>query len=587
MSLSPETRAHLAEIARRLDAAGHGERGTIVNEVKALYGWSISKLYTLLKKEVGWSSGRKTRTDKGTTCVPSASIDILAAVQRESVRANGKQIMFTPTAASVLEQNDIQLPVSNGHLNRLMRQRKVNVAAQAQTDSAVKMRSLHPNHVHQVDPSLCVLYYLPNGQQAMMDADKFYKNKLSNYAKVKLKVWRYVDWDHASSVIAFKYYQAAGENQGTLAEFLLWAWSKIEGRDFHGVPRMLVWDKGSANTSAVVKNLLQALDVEAIEHAAGKARVKGGVEGANNIIETKFESRLKFEPVENVDQLNDAALAWQNAFNANLIPREDNALRRPGLTGVSRYDLWRRITADQLRLLPDAGICRQFLEGREEVRKVRNGLITFKHPAAATVRTYKVAGLDGIVNGDEIAVRPMLYGDLQISVRARRYDGEDLFYRLEPEAASDAWGFPVTAAVWGEEHKALAETEADRAGKRMDALAYPDQDAEKARQKQKTPFLRPDGTSLDAHSHLADIALPFGLPKRGSEIAVPDRVQIEVKPLNVTQIASALASQPWWSAEMYARLAQLYPEGALEADLGQVAERLQQKEEGPRLRVVG
>ncbi|MDD5249671.1 MAG: hypothetical protein PHY45_11830 [Rhodocyclaceae bacterium] len=580
MSLAPDHREHLAEIARRLDASRHGESAAIVEEACGFYGWSVAKLYTRLKADVGWSSGRKARSDKGSTCVPVASLEMLATMQKESIRANGKQIMHTPTSASVLSVNDVSLPVSNGQLNRLMRARKLDVATQAQADAPVRMRSLHPNHVHQVDPSLCVLYYM-KGQQAMMDADKFYKNKLENYAKIKLKVWRYVLYDHTSGLLAVRYFEAAGENTPTLFEFLMWCWGRQEGREFHGVPRILVWDKGSANKAAVIKSLLEGLEVMPIEHAAGKARVKGGVECGNNIIECKFESRLKFQPVSSVAELNAAALAWQNAFNADMIPRESNALRRRGMVPTARYDLWRRIKAAELRILPDVEICRPLLEGKELVRKVRGLAITFKHPAADATRSYRVAGLDGICEGDEIAVRPLLYGDCAIHVRVPRYDGEDLVYRLEADALPDEFGLPRTAAVWNESYKSNPDTAADQAAKRMDALAYPGEDAEKQRQKQAAPF----GGTLDAHSHLADIAIPTALPRRGSEINVPDRLQLEVKPLNQVQMASALSRViDGWGPDMFALMTKLYPDGALEADLPAVVERLKST---PRLVAVG
>lgn len=579
MALAPDQRGHLAEVARRLDTASHGERAVIVEAACQLYGWSKAKLYTRLRADVGWSSGRKSRSDKGSTSVPVASLEMLATAQRESVRANGKQILFTPTGASVLAANEISLPVSNGQLNRLMRARKLNVATQAQADAPVRMRSLHPNHVHQVDPSLCVLYYM-KGQQAMMDADKFYKNKLDNYAKIKLKVWRYVLYDHTSGLLATRYYEAAGELTSTLFDFLMWSWGRQDGREFHGAPRILVWDKGSANKAAVIKSLLDALEVTAIEHAPGKARVKGGVECGNNIIECKFESRLKFEPVHSVEQLNAAALAWQNAFNADLIPRENNALRRRGMTPTARYDLWRKIRAEQLRILPPVEVCRPLLEGKEIVRKVRGLAITFKHPAAALTRSYRVAGLDGICDGDEVAVRPLLYGDCAIHVRVPRFDGADLVYRLDADALPDENGFPVLAPVWNESYKSNPDTAADKAGKRMDALAYPGEDAEKQRQKQAAPF----GGTLDAHSHLADIALPLGLPKRGSEISVPERLQVEVKPLNHVQMAMALAREAWWNGDAYLQMVRLYPDGVLEADLSAVAQRLQA---APRLMAVG
>jgi len=576
MPLAPDNREHLADIARRLEAAPQREKGAIVDAARSLYGWSVSKLYAQLRT-VGWSSGRKTRADKGSTCVPVQNLEMLATMQKESVRANGKQIMFTPTGASVMAVNDFSLPVSNRQLNRLMRDRKLAVSIQAQADAPVRLRSLHPNHVHQVDPSLCVLYYI-KGKQAIMEADKFYKNKLDNYAKIKLKVWRYVLYDHASGLLVVKYFEARGENPSILFEFLMWAWGRQPGREFHGVPRLLVWDKGSANTATTIKSLLKALEVEPIEHAAGQARVKGGVEVGNNIVECKFESRLKFQPVSSVEELNAACLAWQNAFNADLIPRDNNALRRRRMEPQPRYALWRRIQASQLRILPDIEVCRPLLEGKEIERKVGRDLrITFRHPAAERTCSYKVAGLDGICAGDLVAVRPLLFGDCAIHLRVRKYDGGDLFFRLDAEAAPDEFGFPTDAPVWAESFKALPQTDADRAAKRMDALAYPDQDADKARQKQAAPF----GGTLDAHSHLADIALPTGLPRRGSEISVPDRIQVEARPLNHVQIATALARRvDGWGTDMYLQMVKLYPDGCLEADLDQVVTRLKG---GPRL----
>jgi hypothetical protein len=585
VALASDLRNYLSEVARRIDAAGHGQTAPIVSEAMTHLGWSRDKLYRRLKSDIGWSSGRKDRTDKGCTCVPLPNLDKFAALQRESLRANGKQILFTPTAASIAEANGIELPVSNGHLNKLIRDRKLNVDAMRLINPPRTLRSLHANHVHQVDPSLCVIYYLRDGRQMMMDADKFYKNKFDNYAKVKLKVWRYVLWDHSSSMIVCKYFEARGENPSVLFDFLMWAWSVQSDREFHGVPRILVWDKGSANTSTSIKSLLEALEVRAIEHAAGQARVKGGVEGAQNIIETKFESRLKLEKVHDVDQLNAAALAWQNAFNAGLIPRENCLVRRTGAKPIARYDLWRRIKAEQLRELPPVEVCRPLLEGREQSRKVSNYLsISYRHPAAERTRLYRVAGLDGICAGDEIHVRPLLFGDCAIHVRVPRYDGADLVYRLDPEAAPDEAGFPVDAPVWGESFKGVPHTAIERNAKRMDEIAFPGEDArgvDKQRQKQAAPF----GGQLDAHSHLSTISLPTGLPRRGSEISVPDRMQIEARPMNHVQMAAALArAVPGWGPETYGLMTRLYPDGVLEADLEMVALRLA---EAPRLVAVG
>ena len=594
MPVVPDIRDYLADTARRLDAAPYGQTGAIVTGTAAFLGWSESKLYRRLKDDVGWHSGRKVRSDKGSTSVSAENLEALATAQRESLRANGKQILFTPDAAQILEANDYDLPVGNSQLNRLMRDRKINPKAMRQVNPVQTLRSEYPNQVHEVDPSLCVLYYL-KGKQAIMEADKFYKNKLDNYAKIKLKVWRYVLWEHASSVLAVRYYEAAGENPVTLYHFLMWAWSKQPDREFHGVPEKLIWDKGSSNTSASIVSLCDALEVETITHKAGMARVKGGCEGGNNITELKFESRLKFEPVESVEQLNAAALAWQNAFNGDRIPRQDNRLVRNNIILGARYDLWRLISQEQLRVLPDNAVevCRPLLEGREQPRKVSPKLtISFRHPRAERAMVYHLSGLDGICVGDEVRVRPLLFGEAAIHIRATRYDGEDLIYRVEPESDYDQFGRPMSAPVIGE-YKALPDTAIEKAAKRMDAIAFPDQDADAARAKQSAPF----GGTLNAHSHLADIQLPTALPKRGTALDVPMRAEVVVQALTHFQAAGvlkpmlALAGVEWTPAH-FARLKAGWPDGVLEQDLAAVAAALAGDAAGAtsdqrRLRLVG
>lgn len=572
MPIAPDLREYLAETARRLDAAQWGQTGAVVKEVCGFLGWSEHKLYSRLR-DVGWHSGRKTRSDKGATCVSIGNLEMLATAQKESLRANGKQILFTPDGAQIMEANGILLPVGNAQLNRLMRDRKLNVNAQRLANPVQTLRSEHPNHVHEVDPSLCVLYYM-KGQQAIMEADKFYKNKWENYAKVKLKVWRYVLWDHASSIVVVRYYEAAGENPATLYEFLMWAWARQPDREFHGVPRLMLWDKGSSNTSASIRALCDALEVEHRTHKAGAARVKGGVEGANNLVETKFESRLKFEPVHSVEELNAAVLAWQNAFNADLIPRQDNRLVRDKIILGARYDLWRLIRAEELRTLPDNAVevCRPLLEGIEVTRKVSAKLaISYRHPRADHAFVYHLAGLDGICAGDEVRVRPLLFGECAIHIRASRYDGEDLIYRVEPELNYDRFGRPMSAPVIGQEYKSLPDTAIEHAAKRMTALAYPDQDADQARAKQEAPF----GGSLNAHSHLADIQHPTALPKRGTAMNVPMTAQAEEKPLTHAEAANLLRGMvPDWGREHMLRLKAGWPEGVMEQDLEQVAATL-------------
>jgi len=526
-SLSPEIHQYVCGLARQLDAVDHGGATALVRDAAAFLSWSPQTVYRHLKRAAGWTSGRRARSDKGSTSVSADALAALGAAQREAVRDNGKQTLFTTTSRGLLEHNGIDFGVSNGQLNRLMRDRKLNVAAQRVAAPVQQLRAPHPNHTHQVDPSLCLVYYLKDRQYIVRDRE-FYKNKLDGMAKVKFKVYRYVLYDKASAMIVPWYCEALGEDQHNLFNFLMFAWGVQPGRLFRGVPKFMLWDKGSANTSAAIKNLLKQLEVEALDHEAGNARAKGGVENANNIVETQFESRLRFEPVESVEQLNAAAFAWANAYAANLIPGQDTRLRREGLAApTARYDLWQLIAADQLRLLPAEDVCRALMASKEQDRQVRPNLsISFKHPAADRPRSYILRGLDGISVGDTVKVRALVYGECAVQIEVPRYDGETMIYRVEPEVEFDRFGQPLSAAEVGAEYKSAPRTEAEHAAKTMDARAYPgmnEDEVKAARNKKAAPF---EG-KLVAHSYLQDVAMPTYLPRAGTEIEAPAHAKAE------------------------------------------------------------
>ncbi|MNT10039.1 hypothetical protein D3C72_1448510 [compost metagenome] len=228
---------------------------------------------------------------------------------------------------------------------------------------------------------------------------------------------------------------------------------------------------------------------------------------------------MRFEPVEDVAELNAAGQAWAEAYNANLIPGQDTRLRREGLPApIARADLWQRITSEQLRLLPDVDVCQALMTGKEEERQVKPGMkIRFKHPKAERTQTYVLSGFDGINVGDLVAVRPLVYGEHAIQITVARFDGEPLVYRAIPELDYDEYGNPLSAAVPGEGYKSQADTPAEVAGKAMDELAYPGQDAAKARQKKAVPF----GGQIKAHSYLQDVEMPTFMPRSGTEIETP------------------------------------------------------------------
>jgi hypothetical protein len=575
------------DLAQRLDAAAHGECTAMIHAFGELYDWSYSRVYRALGK-VGWSSGRKTRSDCGTTSQDMGVLTDVCATLRIGQRKNGKPTMHTPTAVSLLSQNGREIVVSNSRVNALLKVNQMNLAAQRQDRAAQACRSLYPNHVHQVDPSLCLIYYMPDGKQRIIQEDEFYKNKLENVAKLKLKVWRYVLTDHFSNTTIVRYYQAKGETQANLFDFLLYCWNKLEGRVAHGVPKMLYWDKGSANTAGAIKNALRALGVEAIEHKAKNPRAKGSVENGNNRVECLFESRLMYEPVENVDQLNAAAEAWYNAYNADAIPNYDARLHRKYMAEPqARYALWQMIRREQLRILPPVELCRLLLSADPIERKVDGELvISFKHPAIKLRLHYDVGHIPGVYVGDMVKVSPLVYGDNQVLVTVTDYKNEETTHIVSPVAA-DAGGFRADGAVYGEEYKSRPDTVIETAGKAADQAAYAGlsiEEIEKAKNKNAVPF-----GGLDAHSHLKDVAAPAFMDRPGERLNVPSPIHVEIKPLTHTQAAMRLRTmlgRPV-AAEDRAKLADWYPGGVMEEQLQEVVDRLEGKFDAPVLRLVG
>lgn len=553
------------QLAQQLDVTPSGERGVLRKAFEQMYGVSTQTVYRQLKL-IGWGVKRKTRCDAGTTSIDEKTLEELEAVTRLSQRANGKHTMPTTVAASMLAGSGREIGLSNSRFNQLRRDRKSTAKHQKKASPHQQLRSLHPNHVHQVDPSYCLLYYAPSGEQHVqrfVDESDMYANKPENLEKISnLKCWRYVLTDHYSGSIMVRYYQSKGETSANLWDFLLYCWQSLDSRPFRGVPDIMVWDKGSANTSGAIKNALDALQVEHIAHMAKNPRAKGQVESSNNIVECHFESRLKFEPVNSVDELNKAAEAWYNAYNANLLPRCDSRLSRRGMVKpIARFDLWQTILKqpEKLRELPPIEMCRYLLKATPKPKTVQGSLdISFRHPAAPRSLQYSLKGLAHVLIGEKVAVAPLYYGNCQIMVTIKDCLGEEYHHVLEPKEFDDA-GFALDAPIWGESIKGMPDTEVEKRNKASDKTAFPDMDLEqikKAKAKQVTPF---EG-KLNAHSHLKEIKQPIFMRREGSNIELTEQYQpaartplsrIALKRLVLAQLGRALSIDESQELEQY------------------------------------
>jgi hypothetical protein len=573
--LSPDMLQQLFNLRDALATAPRGEQTERVVAFANFIGRSPQTVHRWLKDHSGRKTNRKLRADKGKSSVPTETIEMMAGMKRETVRGNGNKTLPTPVAMNILHGNGIEITVSKSRYNAIMRERNLDVDSIMASRSHIQTRPEHVNQVYQVDPSLCVIYYM-GGKQRIMRDEEFYKNKLDNYAKVKLKVWRYVRWEQASSSIDVYYYEAAGENQQSLFEFLHHTMSKQPHRLSYGVPTTLEMDKGSANTSHGIVNWMEAMGVQVITHATGHSWAKGGVENANWLVETHFESRLKFEPVESVEQLNAAASNWVRDYNANAIPHVDCRVRRASGEPMVRDDLWQLIlrTPQHLIEVPDIEVCKYFLHAAETTRDVKsNYFISFVHPEIKKSRQYDLRPwAEYLHRSMTVKVCALLLKDGALRVEIPRIGGDPLLVEVQPDSAFDQFGNSMAAQIKGEYSRApqsLTEAADQRlAQAAWGADATPDT-AEQARAKQARPFAHlNDGRGLVAHSHLGREQLPQRLLPAAAtldteQVRAAREARTEFPPLSLVEFAKGMGRD--WSASFAAVVMQRYPDGKIPA----------------------
>jgi len=326
------------------------------------------------KRNLRW---RKVRATKGES---KASLETVlkASALLSAARRTSKTIpMPACDAKMILEDTGIETGVSTAWFISRMRQEQVSKQDLLRPAPHKRLLSLHPNHVWQFDVTNCLQYFLDDKKgMGERDADMtLYKNKIVKTAKtIKKELLRYAVVDHCSGAFYFRYFYATGERAIDGSTFLFEAmrpkddlikktWNGQSGAKLgkyrvHGVPLMLVTDKGSIVAAKANQNLFDALRIELSTHLPGNPRAKGAIEGLMHNLE-RFESRLKLQRPADLAELNRWALDW--CIYANGVPL---------MRGIApRSVLWSYITQEQLRLCPEEELFRLLIREPTIMRK--------------------------------------------------------------------------------------------------------------------------------------------------------------------------------------------------------------------------
>ncbi|BEU96588.1 DDE-type integrase/transposase/recombinase [Acidovorax sp. DW039] len=578
MPLNPVIVSRLVQVHQAAQAAPHGAKQAVYDAACAELGMSHATLHRHLGT-ITVKQERKKRSDSGSVSLTRAEAVAISAVLMTSHRKTNKRLMSIGQAVEVLRANgEVRaervdtatgevVPLSDSAIARALRHYNLHPDQLNRPAPAVELRSLHPNHVWQVDASLCVLYYLnartesESGLQ-VMEYDKFYKNKPANLKRIESdRVWSYEISDHFSASVYLQYVLGA-ESGANLSDVFINAIQKREDDPFHGVPFILMMDMGSANTSGLFANLARRLQVKTIPHAPGNARATGQIEKTRDLIERSFEAGLRLRPVRNLGELNGQARRWSRWFNANKIHSRH---------GKARVDAWLSINAEQLRVAPPEEVCRALLTETPVSRKVTDFLtVSFNG------REFDVRDVPNVMVGEKlnIATNPwVLDAAMVVDTDA---DGNEVLHSV-PVVARDDAGFRLDGNVIGEDWKRPSDTRLEANRKEVDRFAYDattDAEVEAKRKAKAVPF----GGRIDPGKVIEQAPERTFLPRRGTDLNPSVTTPVTTPPERVLtgfEAASALRQKGLeMTREVTANLRAWYPDGVPEGELDALYARL-------------
>lgn len=568
---------YIREIAAKLTAAKFGEKAGILKTACEHLNISRPQLYRELET-IGFKSERKQRSDKGKSVVPIEVAEQIGGMVHVATRVNGKKTLPVTTALEIMVADGKAPKVSAATVARVMKQHMCHPKQLATPSASVQQKSLHPNHVWQVDASVCVLFYLPRGGMQVMDEKKFYKNKPANVKKIENdRVIRYVITDHFSGSIYVEYVYGSESAENLIQIFLNCIIKRSSQEPLHGVPFILYTDKGCANTSGLFKNLLERLDVTFIDHSAGNSRAKGQVENGQNIVETQYEGRLRFMQIDNLEQLNQSAEQWRVMWNET---RVHSRTRR------TRNAVWQSISPQQLRIAPPLELCKELLTTAPVERTVTSNLTISYAIKGYGTHDYDVRHIDGVYPKAKLKVVVNPYRAPDIDVLVTNQHGEEIAFTCTP-MQTDWVGFNTDAVIIGQETKAMPQSKIDAKRKSILKKAYGAdtlEQVDKAIAKKHTAYK----DLVDVMADVKAVEVPTYITRAGEQMTTTQQRR-QAAPVTIFEAAREIRGLvgDLWTTDHYRALQATYPDGLVPADvIREIANEIKSPKR-PTLKVVG
>ncbi len=563
---------YLQDLGAKLDAAPRGQKTPIVQAYADKMGMSVMQVYRKLSA-VGWHSGRKARKDAGTTAVPEDVAQQVAGLVVMGARKTGKRVTTVKAGMERLSANGITSKEGVMHsaqaLSRAMRLYGVHPDQLKVGKTAVRVRSKHPNHVWELDASLCVLFYLGNGRMGVMDEKLYNKNKPHNVQRISSqRVWRYVVVDHCSGAFYVHYCMGAEGAENALDALIAAMQKRGDADAFYGIPKVLYTDAGSGHKNSMVFRFCARLNIEHLIHMPGNARATGSVEVAQNLVERGFESRMAFASFVSLEEIQAAADLWR----VHVCARQKHSRTRK-----TRFAVWTSIAAEHLRIPASPEALRELGYGETQTRVVTDFLtISYSSKATGGSHEYDVALIPGIFAGAKVEVRVNLWRAPAVDVTFTGLGAEGAepaCQTIEPIEKNE-YGFTATAPVLGESYASKPKTKSERKLEEMELKAYgaaTAEDVATAKKRGVKPYQELD--------HFADVKGPQAayFPRMG-EVVVSD-VAAPVNLFSHMKAAKILRERcgQMWDSDPKARMAwlrQRHPEGVPQGELDALAKAI-------------